>query len=175
MFNRTSQTPSRTVSLLLALQVLLLFVSTINAAYAEPVILGKVIAIADGDTLTILDEDKQQYRIRLAGIDAPERAQPFGDASRRNLSELAYGRLVAADCPKVDRYKRLVCVVRVDGSDVSFAQIKAGLAWHYKKYANEQSHGDREAYSDAEIEARVARRGLWAETATIPPWEWRHQ
>ena len=175
MFNRKSLTPSRTVFLLLAWWVFLFFVSTINAAYAEPVILGKVVGISDGDTLTLLDEDKQQHRIRLAGIDAPERAQPYGEASRRNLSELAYGRLVAADCPKVDRYKRLVCVVRVDGSDVSLAQIKAGLAWHYKKYANEQSPDDREAYSNAEIEVRMDGRGLWAETAPLPPWEWRHR
>ena len=105
---------------------------------ADPIYIGKVVNIIDGDTLTLLDEH-QQYRIRLSGIDAPERSQDFGSKSTKHLSELTFGRYVVADCPKTDRYGRLVCGIRVDGSDIGLEQLEAGLAWHYKKYANEQS------------------------------------
>jgi endonuclease YncB( thermonuclease family) len=152
---------------------LTLFVLFANVSLAAPIVLGKVVGVVDGDTLTLLDEADRQRRIRLAGIDAPERGQAFGQASKRHLSHLAFGRIAAAECHKLDRYGRFVCVVRVDGVDVSLAQVKAGLAWHYKKYAHEQTEVERETYSEAEEQAREARRGLWSDPKPIPPWEWR--
>jgi endonuclease YncB( thermonuclease family) len=80
-----------------------------------------------------------------------------------------------ADCPKVDRYGRQVCLVRVDGFDVGLAQIRAGLAWWYRKYAKEQSTQDRVTYAAVEQEAQETRRGLWREKDPVPPWEWRHR
>ena len=147
----------------------------IAQAAAEPIIIGKVVGIQDGDTLTLLDDSEKQQRIRLAGIDAPEKGQPFGNVSKENLSAIAFGQFVTADCPKVDRYGRLVCVVRVNGTDVSLLQVKSGLAWHYKQYAHEQSPDYRTAYADAEVEARMAKKGLWADPKPMPPWEWRHR
>src|SRR5512138_3802607 len=89
------------------------------AACAGPVLAeqwrGKVVGIADGDTLTLLDASHRQHRIRLDAIDAPEKSQPFGQRSRQSLAQLAHGRDAVADCPKVDRYGREVCRVTVDG------------------------------------------------------------
>jgi endonuclease YncB( thermonuclease family) len=135
---------------------------------------GRVVAIADGDTLTMLDSSNQQHRIRLNGIDAPEKAQPFGERSKQNLSRLAFNRPAVADCPKRDRYGRQVCLVQVDGVDVGLAQIEAGLAWWYRKYAKEQSPQDQVNYARAEEAANVARIGLWGDSQAVPPWEYRH-
>ena len=147
---------------------------TAAVSQADPTYIGKVVSIIDGDTLTLLDEH-QQYRVRLQGIDAPERGQPFGNKASINLSELIFGKLVVADCPKIDRYGRLVCVIRAGGSDIGLMQLKAGMAWHYKKYASEQSPEDRETYAAAEQTARGAHRGLWQDPTPLPPWDWRHR
>lgn len=145
---------------------------------------GKVIHVADGDTLTILAPDKQQYRTRIAGIDAPEKTQPFGNRSKQNLERLAKGREALADCPKVDRYGRRVCKVWVQPADcqkcgktldIGLAQISSGLAWWYRAYAREQSAEDRGRYESEENEARLRKRGLWADDSPVPPWEWRRR
>lgn len=146
---------------------------SISHALAGQVIPGKVVGITDGDTLTLLDENQTQYRIRVSGIDTPERGQAFGHVASENLAKLAFGQLAAADCQKQDRYGRWVCVVRVGGVDVGLAQIKSGLAWHYKKYASEQTPTDQELYAKAEQEAKVAGIGLWKDADPIPPWDWR--
>ena len=143
-------------------------------AAAETVV-GRVVGIADGDTLTILDGSNRQHKIRLNGIDAPEKAQPFGNVSKQNLSRLAFGRYATAECPKVDRYRRRVCVVRVDGIDVGLAQVAAGLAWWYRKYAGEQTVLERDTYSKLENQARAVGVGLWSEPRPVQPWEWRQR
>lgn len=134
---------------------------------------GKVISVEDGDTITVVDSEYAHYRIRLFGIDAPEKGQAFGDVARAHLASLCAGGLVTASCPKIDRYGRHVCTVWVDEVDVSLAQLRAGLAWHFKRYASEQSLGERAAYARAEEEARAAGLGLWQDKNPIPPWEWR--
>jgi endonuclease YncB( thermonuclease family) len=88
---------------------------------------------------------------------------------------MAFNHLVNADCPKIDRYRRMVCVVWVDGKDINLKQIQIGLAWHYKKYENEQQDSEKAAYAKAENEARTSKIGLWTETEPTPPWEWRKQ
>ena len=102
-------------------------------AQAE-VLSGRVAKIADGDTLTVLDKSNRQHKIRLVGIDAPERGQPFGTVSRQNLADLVFGKTVAVEWHKQDRYQRVLGKVLLDGQDVNLKQIKAGLAWHYKQY-----------------------------------------
>jgi endonuclease YncB( thermonuclease family) len=134
---------------------------------------GTVVGVADGDTLTLLDANKTQYRIRLDGIDAPERTQPYGQRARQSLAALAHGRVASANCPKVDRYGRAVCRVLIDGVDVGLEQIRRGYAWHYVKYAHEQRAADRESYARAETEARAANVGLWSFSDPIPPWDYR--
>ena len=131
-------------------------------------------SIADGDTLTLLDGANTQHRIRLSGIDAPEKKQPFGQVARQRLGDVVFQRQVTADCGKTDRYGREVCKILLAGEDVNLGQVRAGLAWHYKKYQGEQPAADRATYARAEEESRAARRGLWRDPDPVPPWEWRH-
>lgn len=134
---------------------------------------GYVVSIADGDTITLLGEGNQQHKIRLAGIDAPEKAQPFGQKSKSNLSAMLFNRDVVAECGKTDRYRRKICKVLVGGTDANLQQIKTGMAWWYRTYAKEQAPQDREDYEIAEFDAKVRRAGLWADKNPVPPWEWR--
>lgn len=134
---------------------------------------GRVVGVADGDTITVLGAGNRQTRVRLQGIDAPESAQAFGQVSKRNLSELVFEKQVVVEYEKTDRYGRTLGKVLAGGRDVNLLQVKAGLAWHYKYYQDEQSPADRRLYADAETEARSAKRGLWADPGPIPPWDFR--
>ena len=140
---------------------------------AAEVIVGKVVGVADGDTVTVLDATKTQHKIRLSGIDAPEKEQPFGQRSKGNLSRLVFGKQVEVDTEKIDRYGRNVGKIRVGGVDANLEQISAGLAWHYKKYEREQSAEDRGVYARAETAARAARAGLWRDATQTALWDWR--
>jgi endonuclease YncB( thermonuclease family) len=134
---------------------------------------GVVVAVADGDTVTVLDEDRHQLRVRLAGIDAPEKSQAFGSKSREHLAALAFRQRAVVDFRKRDRYGRIVGRVTVDGRDIGLAQIESGMAWHFKQFQNEQSANDRQSYAEMERQARSARLGLWVDESPHPPWEFR--
>jgi endonuclease YncB( thermonuclease family)/methylphosphotriester-DNA--protein-cysteine methyltransferase len=144
-----------------------------QANKVQLVIEGKVIRVSDGDTIAVLDKDNKQHKIRFQGIDAPESKQDFGQASKENLSKMVFGKQVTVIWEKVDKYRRTVGKVLLDGKDINIEQIKAGLAWHYKKYADEQPPEDRVTYAAAEAEAKAARRGLWQDPNPTPPGEWR--
>lgn len=137
---------------------------------AAETLTGRVVGVADGDTLTLLDAERQQHRIRLAEVDAPEKSQPFGQVAKQSLSDLAYGREVRADCPRSDRYGRRVCIVYVDGASVNTAQVARGLAWVYRQYAPKTS-----PLYLLEGKARASNTGLWQDINPTPPWEWRHR
>ena len=160
-----------------------LLISLVPPASADE-IRGRVVGVADGDTVTVLDAGRQQHRIRLGGIDAPEKVQPFGEKSKQNLSRLVFGKDVRVEWEKRDKYKRIVGKVWVQPEscpscpmtlDAGHAQITVGLAWWYRKYANDQSPQDRGAYEFSEQEARAKRIGLWSDPDPIPPWEWRRR
>ena len=138
-------------------------------------LLGKVIHVQDGDSITVLDETHTQHKIRLSGIDAPERRQAFGNVSKESLAEQVAGQSVAVEWDKVDRYGRKVGKVLLAGMDSNLVQIKRGLAWHYKQYEREQSPADRQSYAAAEVEARAAKLGLWRDAEPLPPWEFRRK
>jgi endonuclease YncB( thermonuclease family) len=136
---------------------------------------ARVVGVTDGDTITVLAPGNVQHRIRLAGIDAPERNQAFGTRSKQNLSRLVFGKTVTLDCGKEEFYGRLVCrVLLPNGDDADLDQVQAGMAWHYKQFEREQTPRDQKLYADAEDAARAARRGLWADVHVIPPWDFRH-
>ena len=137
-------------------------------------ITGRVVGVSDGDTITVLVGGHESVKVRLVGIDAPEKAQPFGAVSKRNLSDHVYGKSVTVETTKKDRYGRVLGRVLINGTDVCLEQIRAGLAWHYKQYANEQPEGLRQSYSAAEQQARQGKVGLWSVPNQIPPWEFRH-
>jgi endonuclease YncB( thermonuclease family) len=136
---------------------------------------GRVVAIADGDTITILDSANTQRRIRLEGIDAPETHQTFGEQSRLSLSEMIFGKDVSVSYQKIDQYGRFVAKIILDGKDINLEQVKAGMAWHYKFYGDEQTPEDRELYAKTEAEARAARRGLWQDPNPTEPYQFRKE
>jgi endonuclease YncB( thermonuclease family) len=136
---------------------------------------GKVVSVADGDTITVLDSQKTQHKIRLQGIDAPERAQAFGNKSKQSLHEMVQGKQVTVDYQKKDKYGRVVGKILLNNTDVCLEQLKRGMAWHYKQYANEQPKKDRETYSLAEQQAKTELKGLWKDKQPVPPWEFRKQ
>jgi len=133
---------------------------------------GEVVAVADGDTITVLSEGVQ-HKIRLSGIDAPEKSQAFGNQSKQSLSDMVFRKTVAVEYNKRDKYNRIVGKVLMDRNDINIEQIKRGLAWHYKQYEKEQELADRSIYANEEYIARRDSRGLWAESKPIPPWEFR--
>jgi endonuclease YncB( thermonuclease family) len=135
-------------------------------ALAEPVE-WEVVAVHDGDTLTAIDADKVQHKVRLDGIDAPETRQPFGTKSRDRLAEITKGNPVTVQAGKRDKYGRTVARIEVDSQDVNRQMVAEGLAWHYTPYSDDAT------FADAEGEARAAGRGLWADREPVPPWEWR--
>jgi endonuclease YncB( thermonuclease family) len=132
-----------------------------------------VVHVADGDTLTLLDSNRQQHRVRLAGIDAPEKGQAYGQVAREHLAGLAAGRRAMVEVSKLDRYGRLVGKILGDGNGICLGQIRAGLAWHYKRFEAEQSVEDRGRYAQTEEAARLGGRGLWGDRDPRPPWEYR--
>ena len=145
---------------------------------------GTVVSVTDGDTITVLDAHHEQHKIRVAGIDAPEKSQPFGQRSKDSLAAMVFGKEVDVHWHKQDRYQRIVGKVMVAAPscratqcpktlDAGLAQLTVGLAWWYEKYAKEQSPEDAGRYEFAEHEARAKRAGLWADGHPVPPWEWR--
>lgn len=152
--------------------VILTLLAGVSLAQADTLV-GEVVGLADGDTVTVLDAQKTQHKIRLAGIDAPEKGMPWGQKSKEALSDRVYRRMVTVEWHKQDRYGRLIGKILVDGQDANLAQVADGMAWHYKDYAQEQTPDDRARYAQAELDARSVRRGLWADPDPIPPWAWR--
>ncbi len=128
---------------------------------------GKVVSIADGDTITVLDENKKQNKVRLNGIDAPEKKQAFGAKSKARLGELVAGKDVVVEWKEKDKYGRIVGQVYQGSLDVNLQMVKEGLAWHYKKYSKSVE------LSRAEAEAKAGKKGLWADPNPVPPWEFR--
>ena len=157
------------MKLAISLMLVLLFPFGVSADTLN----GKVVKITDGDTLVVLDAENTQHKIRLSGIDAPETNQPFGKRSKEALSALVAGQRVEVDWHKLDRYGRIVGKVIAQGKDVNLAQVRTGMAWWYRKYANEQSLVDQGLYEAAEAKARVTGVGLWGDKDPIAPWDWR--
>lgn len=135
---------------------------------------GHVVGVSDGDTITVLVDGHENVKVRLTGIDAPEKSQPFGAVSKRNLSDQVFGKSVTVEWDKKDKYGRVLGRVLVSGTDVCLEQIKDGLAWHYKQYAKEQSESLRLAYAEAEQQAQFRKIGLRSMPNPTPPWEFRH-
>lgn len=153
---------------------LVLLLVSLNTLALADVLIGDVVSVSDGDTITILDVNKSQHKIRLAGIDAPEKAQAFGQASKKSLSDLIFQKQVTVYWEKTDRYQRILGKVTLNGQDVCLEQVKLGMAWHYKQYQRDQSQEDRIKYSRAEEEARKSRIGLWSDNLPVEPSKFRH-
>jgi len=164
------------------------FLFTMVSSLSAEIIKGTVVKVVDGDTVTMVDDKGFKHRIRLAGIDAPEQGdQPYGKESTKGLRWLIHDKGITVEYSKYDRYGRIVGKILVGPKgntfclpiecvrtlDVGLEQIKAGMAWHYKRYQNEQSKEDRKSYSSAERVAKKKQVGLWGDKNPIQPWKWR--
>jgi endonuclease YncB( thermonuclease family) len=160
-----------------SIKIFLLFIlflaCAITATAQSRPLIGKVVALSDGDTITVLDASNTQYRIRFQGIDAPESKQAFGTRSRQHLADLIFGKQVTVVWNTRDRYQRILGKVILGGRDINLEQIRSGMAWYYRAYEKDVAAADRKPYADAETEARAAKRGLWADSSPTAPWDFR--
>jgi micrococcal nuclease len=129
-------------------------------------LLGKIVSVHDGDTVTLLS-GRKQYKIRLNEIDCPEKGQPYGDKARQKLASLIFGMDVRASISGKDRYGRFIGTISAGSLDVNAEMVKTGYAWHYKQYSKSPQ------LALLENRARAARIGLWADPNPVSPWEWR--
>lgn len=136
-------------------------------ALAAADIEGKVVSITDGDTIVVRPENGLSVKVRLDGIDAPERRQPFSAAAQDRLGEMVFGKVVTLKTKGTDRYGRTLATVMVGETNANLELVKAGLAWHYKQYSKDAE------LARAEAEARRAKRGLWVDPAPVAPWDHR--
>jgi len=132
---------------------------------------GKVVGVADGDTITVL-RDKEQVRIRLYGIDTPEKGQAFGKKAKQFTSRMVFGKVVEVHQMDTDRYGRTVALVSVDKQLLNKELVKAGLAWVYDRYCSEPIC---ESWRNFQLRARMDKRGLWSDPDRIPLWEYRRK
>ncbi len=147
--------------------VLLMFLSLFSGQASAESFTGKLVKVLDGDTVEVLNDGKAE-RIRLAQIDCPEKGQPFGQAAKEYVLDIAALRIVTVEVETVDRYGRSVGEVFLpDGSNLNKQIVEAGYAWQYKKYSKDSE------YAELEASAREARLGLWQDKEPVPPWEWR--
>ena len=158
--------------------LLLLLTGVIPFAAAQDGDSLTIVAVLDGDSIRLRQRNGERFELRLAAIDAPERAQAFGDRSRRHLMALLHDCALQLMTSKRDRFDRhvgtLTCIAKKGATfDVGLAQIAAGMAWHFSRYASEQPLSQRRAYADSQQLARQRRVGLWADTAPLAPWQYR--
>lgn len=127
-----------------------------------------VVKITDGDTFVGLNTNNEQIKIRIASIDAPEKGQPYGNASKKALADMIFNKQVRVEIQNTDKYGRAIAMVYTpDNKDVSAEMLKIGMAWHFAKYSNSIY------YTELETTARHLRCGLWQSSNPIPPWQWR--
>lgn len=136
---------------------------------------GKVVSVADADTVTILGSNNKHYKIRLQGIDAPEKKQNYGAQCKDKLAALVLNRRVDVEAYKKDRYQRIVAKILLDDQDMALELIRQGCGWHYKAYADEQSWRDQRNYAAAEKQARNSKLGLWRDARPQAPWDYRRR
>lgn len=150
------------------LTIFLFFITLCLVTTAQKAILwGKVVRVADGDTITLLDSLNQQHSIRLHGIDCPERTQDYFQVAKDFTGQFCANKLVRADVYSYDQYKRAIARVYVDSTELNYALLKTGLAWHFTQF-------DKTTYyAEAEAEAKMYKRQLWSLPNPIAPWEFR--
>lgn len=157
------------------LLVMMLLGLLVCNANATNVLQGLVVAVSDGDSLTLLDAEKRQHKIRLQGIDAPEMKQAYGQKSKESLSKLVFNKTIKVHWSKKDRFGRTVGQVMLADIDICLEQVRRGMAWHFKNYQDEQSDKERDQYDRAEVQAREQRLGLWQDATPNEPWEFRQK
>ena len=133
---------------------------------------GMVVGVSDGDTIKVMGAHNKQVKIRLYGIDTPERGQAFSKRARQFTSKMVYGKVVEVKVMATDRYGRTVAMIYADKTLLNEELVKAGLAWVYWKYCH---HPICETWKGLQMGARMDKRGLWSDPNRIPPWEFRRK
>jgi len=146
----------------------MMFALIAAGAASAQTIQGKVVAVSDGDSLTVVSKGAAKHRVRLAEIDAPEREQAFGAAARKSLAEICLRKAAAVEVVVVDRYQRTVGKVKCGGVDASVEQVRRGMAWVVARNIMPNS-----PLYEMEANARLRRIGLWSGEKPEPPWQWR--
>jgi endonuclease YncB( thermonuclease family) len=146
---------------------LVLALAPLHAAAAET-LAGKVVSVADGDSLVIADKDAKRHRVRLAEIDAPERKQPFGAEARKSLAGICLRKPVTVEVSETDSHKRAIGKVKCGEVDANAEQVRRGMAWVTARNSMPNS-----PLPEMEANARLRGLGLWAGDKPEPPWEWR--
>ena len=136
---------------------------------------GSVARVSDGDTVRLLVNDSTELKIRLSGIDAPELDQAFGKESKNRLTKLVDGRTIEAQCSKRDRYRRWLCKLVFNFSDINLSLVKDGFAWWYQYYKKDQTLEDQQSYRMAEAIAKENKLGLWEDSNPVAPWDFRRE
>lgn len=147
----------------------ILFCFQTGFIFAQQVLNGRVIKVIDGDTFDLLAKDNKKERIRMAAIDAPEKRQDFGQASRQFLAHLIAGKYVQVHWEKRDRNGRILGTVFLDRQEINLQMIRSGMAWHFVRYS--QATG----YAKAQQLAQAEQIGLWRSGQAVPPWEFRRR
>lgn len=142
------------------------------SSVSAEVLLGTVIAVHDGDTITLRTESNKK-KIRLAGIDASELTQPYGVESRAALREAVFDKVILVETSRNDKYGRAIGKVILDGTDINLKHIQSGGAWVYRAYLKELSKEDRATYLEAEAQSKAIAIGLWKDSNPVEPWIWR--
>lgn len=145
--------------------MLLMASTTAKAEY----LIARVVGVLDGDTIEVLDREKNRHKVRLAQIDAPEKAQPFGAKSKEYLSSLVYKKDVIIDWQQKDRYDRLLAIIHVDKKNINYDMVINGFAWAYERYVTD------EVYRTAQRHAQTRKVGLWSHPNPVEPWNWRRK
>ena len=145
----------------------LLYLLSLSTEPEQALISGTIVGLADGDTVTLLDGQKRQHRVRLEGIDAPEPGQPRSDEARKKLGELVFKKHAKVQVTGKDQYGRTLGLLKVGDTNVNFEMVRAGFAWHYKFFNQDAD------LADAETKAKAERLGMWADSKPVPPWDWR--
>lgn len=154
---------NKLINFLITLFIFFLLFPQISSAWS-----GKVVGVSDGDTIKVIHNGTQE-KIRLYGIDCPEKGQPFGQKAREFTAGIVAGKTVEVKPSAIDKYGRTVAWIYADGKCVNKELLKAGMAWHYKKYSTESNLADLEAH------AKMRRIGLWGDPDQTAPWEFRHR
>lgn len=132
---------------------------------------GQVVGVSDGDTIKVLHDD-QQEKIRIYGVDCPEKAQAFGQKAKDFTASMVAGKVVDVEPVDQDRYGRTVGIVTVAGRNLNEELVRSGFAWVYRQYCR---RGECSTWLQEEGQARAARIGLWADPVPVPPWDWRRE
>jgi micrococcal nuclease len=148
---------------------LLIFFTILSSLNVWQKLNGRVVGISDGDTITLLVNGNTEYKIRLLDIDCPEKNQAFGQAAKKHLSDLIFGKEIEVQWQKLDRNKRVLGTIIYNQKNINQQMVADGYAWHFVKYSKDQ------AFHALELKARQLKLGLWQDNTAMPPWEFRHR